>query len=139
MCDVATNSSLRAFGRIVSDSNPGFQPFGFAGGLYDEDTKLTRFGARDYDVETGRWTAKDPIRFASGDANIYGYVFGDPVNLWDPKGLKTQGVCVGGQYGIGAGVSATSEPFIPFELHTGGQKTGVVTVGDAVNGIRNAF
>ncbi len=46
-----------------------------------------RFGARDYDPETGRWTAKDPIGFGGGDANLYGYVVGDPVNLVDPSGL----------------------------------------------------
>ncbi len=27
------------FGRELSDTNPGFQPFGFAGGLYDPDTE----------------------------------------------------------------------------------------------------
>jgi RHS repeat-associated protein len=27
---------------------------------------LVRFGARDYDASTGRWTAKDPIRFDGG-------------------------------------------------------------------------
>ena len=32
--------------------------------------------ARDYDPESGRWTAKDPIGFAGGDANLYGYVWG---------------------------------------------------------------
>jgi RHS repeat-associated protein len=74
------------FGIIAHDTNPGFQPFGFAGGLYDSDTKLTRFGARDYDAETGRWTAKDPIRFSGGDTNLYGYVLNDPVNLIDPNG-----------------------------------------------------
>ncbi len=72
------------FGQVITDTNPGFQPFGFAGGLYDRDTQLVRFGARDYDAETGRWAAKDPILFAGGDTNLYGYVVGDPVNLVDP-------------------------------------------------------
>lgn len=67
------------FGSVVLDSNPGFQPFGFAGGLYDRDTGLVRFGARDYDPETGRWTAKDPIGFAGGDTNLYANVLPDPV------------------------------------------------------------
>ena len=76
------------FGNIRSDSNPSFKvPFGFAGGLYDQDTKLTRFGYREYDTYTGKWTAKDPIGFAGGDSNLYGYVLGDPVGLVDPTGL----------------------------------------------------
>jgi RHS repeat-associated protein len=79
-----------AWGNVLMDSNPGFQPFGFAGGLYDRDTKLTRFGARDYDAETGRWTAKDPIRFEGGDSNLYAYVGGNPVNRIDPDGLKVR-------------------------------------------------
>jgi RHS repeat-associated protein len=74
------------FGQITQDTNPGFQPFGFAGGLYDQHTKLTRFGARDYDAFTGRWTRKDPIGFAGGDVNLYGYVLNDPVNAGDPDG-----------------------------------------------------
>ncbi|MFZ1829199.1 MAG: RHS repeat-associated core domain-containing protein, partial [Candidatus Competibacteraceae bacterium] len=75
------------WGRVILDTNPGFQPFGFAGGLYDRDTGLVRFGARDYDPETGRWTAKDPILFAGGDANLFAYVANDPVNGVDPAGL----------------------------------------------------
>jgi RHS repeat-associated protein len=74
------------FGNVLQDTNPGFQPFGFAGGLYDRDTGLLRFGARDYDPQTGRWTAKDPIGFAGGDANLYAYVGNDPVNRLDPRG-----------------------------------------------------
>jgi RHS repeat-associated protein len=34
-----------------------------ASGLYDPDTKLTRFGVRDYDPVVGRWLQRDPIRF----------------------------------------------------------------------------
>ncbi|HWK27650.1 MAG TPA: RHS repeat-associated core domain-containing protein [Solirubrobacter sp.] len=75
------------FGRVTRDTNPGFQPFGFAGGLYDRDTGLVRFGARDYDPETGRFTAKDPLRFDGGDTNLYGYALGDPVNFADPSGM----------------------------------------------------
>jgi RHS repeat-associated protein len=79
------------FGNVLKDTNPGFQPFGFAGGLYDQDTKLVRFGARDYNASVGRWTAKDPILLNGGDTNLYGYVLQDPVNLIDPAGLC--GVC----------------------------------------------
>jgi RHS repeat-associated protein len=87
---VAQRLDYDEFGNILPTStNLGFQPFGFAGGLYDPDTKLTRFGARDYDAETGRWMAKDPIGFRGGDANLYRYVLNDPVNWLDLTGLKT--------------------------------------------------
>ena len=65
-----------------------FQPFGFAGGLYDPDTGLVRFGARDYDAEIGRWTNRDPIGFGGGLSNLYEYVNNDPVNLIDVTGLQ---------------------------------------------------
>ncbi|MDZ4349277.1 MAG: RHS repeat-associated core domain-containing protein [Xanthomonadaceae bacterium] len=83
---IAQRMDYDAFGNVITDTNPGFQPFGFAGGLYDLDTGLVRFGARDYDAETARWTAKDPIGFGGGDPNLYGYVLLDPVNLSDPDG-----------------------------------------------------
>jgi RHS repeat-associated protein len=68
------------FGILSKDTNPNFQPFGFAGGLHDRDTKLVHFGAREYDPETGRWLTKDPIGFGGGDTNLFGYVGNDPVN-----------------------------------------------------------
>ena len=52
--EIAQQLDYDAWGRVIEDSRPGFQPFGFAGGLHDPDTQLTRFGARDYDAETGR-------------------------------------------------------------------------------------
>jgi RHS repeat-associated protein len=85
---IAQRMDYDGFGSVVRDTNPGFQPFGFGGGLYDPDTGLVRFGARDYDAESGRWTSKDPISFAARDTNLYAYVYNDPVNLSDPFGLQ---------------------------------------------------
>ena len=67
---VAQQIDYDEFGRVLTDTAPGFQPFGFAGGLYDPDTSLVRFGARDYDTQTRRWTAWDPIGFAGGQLNL---------------------------------------------------------------------
>ena len=78
-----------SYGNVLSDSAPSFKvPFGFAGGLYDSNTKLTHFGFREYDAFTGKWTSKDPLLFGGGDSNLYGYVLGDPVDLVDPEGLE---------------------------------------------------
>ena len=87
---IAQRLDYDAWGKVQTDTNPGFQPFGFAGGLYDLDTGLVRFGARDYDPTTGRWTAKDPILFNGGDTNVYAYVGGDPVASADPTGLDRE-------------------------------------------------
>ena len=99
--DVAQEMRYDEFGRVTFDSNPGFQPFGFAGGLYDPDTGLTRFGFREYDAVTGRWTAKDPFAFFGGDTNLYVYAFNDPQNLSDPAGLKPTLAMVGGDRSYG--------------------------------------
>jgi RHS repeat-associated protein len=87
---VVKRISYDSFGNILEDTNPAFAvPFGFAGGLHDRDTGLVRFGYRDYDPEVGRWTAKDPIGFAGGDTDLYGYVLNNPTNIIDSFGLLT--------------------------------------------------
>ncbi len=52
-----------------------------------------------------RFTAKDPILFRGGDANLYAYVGNDPVNWVDPNGLWSASVDVvfiaGGGFTIG--------------------------------------
>jgi RHS repeat-associated protein len=80
---VAQRMDYDEFGNVLLDTNPGFQPFGFAGGIYDQHTKLVRFGARDYDAKMGRWTAKDPVLLT---INRYEYTNNDPVNLIDLSG-----------------------------------------------------
>ena len=109
------------WGKVINDEHTGFDPlpFGFAGGIYDRDTELVHFGAREYDPAVGRWISKDPIRFAGGDTNIFAYVGGDPVNLVDPSGqiglrwgggVNVMYYFVGAQ--LGAGVFVDFDPWL---------------------------
>jgi RHS repeat-associated protein len=86
---IAQRIEYDEFGVVLHDSNPGFQPFGFAGGIYDAETGLVRFGARDYDSTIGRWTSKDPLTWGGGQSNLFGYVSNNPVNAVDSSGLMT--------------------------------------------------
>nr|WP_246320243.1 fibronectin type III domain-containing protein [Paenibacillus qinlingensis] len=84
-----------SFGLLQSDSNAAFRlDIGFAGGIADEDTGFVRFGSRDYDPVSARWTAKDSIFLDSKQANMYAYVGNNPIMLRDPCGQA----CVGGSF-----------------------------------------
>jgi RHS repeat-associated protein len=85
---IAERIDYDEFGNVTADTAPGFQPFGFAGGLYDQHTKLVRFGVRDYDSNNGRWTAKDPSEFSADATNLYEYSLSDPLTYFDSDGLK---------------------------------------------------
>jgi YD repeat-containing protein len=50
--DVPFRAEYTAFGEATVTGTANFIPFGFAGGLYDSDTGLVRFGVRDYDPTT---------------------------------------------------------------------------------------
>jgi RHS repeat-associated protein len=87
--DVVQRLEYDAYGRVLLDTNPGYQPFGFGGGFYEPLSGFVRLGARDYDAVVGRWTSKDPILFRAGDTNLYGYAWNDPINNIDPSGLES--------------------------------------------------
>ena len=84
--DVVQQAEYDEFGNILLDTNPGFVPFGFAGGLYDSRTKLVKYEARDYHAGNVRWLTKDPILFRGSSLNLFAYASFDPVNLSDPDG-----------------------------------------------------
>lgn len=112
-----------SFGNILLDNNERvYIPFGFAGGLLDKDTGLTRFGFRDYDSYTGKWTAKDPIDFSGGDSNLYGYVVNNPINFIDPEGKAP-----------GAGGGVHIGPIgINHHVDINGNKTTCIRVGPGI-------
>jgi RHS repeat-associated protein len=66
--DVPFTASYSSFGEVTG-TGLDWMLFGFAGGHYDPDSRLVRFGARDLEPQIGRWAKKDPIHF-DGDGQI---------------------------------------------------------------------
>jgi RHS repeat-associated protein len=103
--DIRYGATYSAFGeRTLVAGAEDWMPFGFAGGIYDPDTKVIRFGVRDYGPATGRWLSKDPIRFDSSDRNLYGYTVNDPINSLDPSGNDPMWPCAAAM-GAGSGIT----------------------------------
>jgi RHS repeat-associated protein len=75
-----------AFGRVIQNSAPNVQPFGFAGGIVDSEVGLVQLGLRFYESETGRWISRDPILFDGATPNLYSYAGSDPINASDRTG-----------------------------------------------------
>ncbi|MBN2008403.1 RHS repeat protein [candidate division KSB1 bacterium] len=89
--EVVQRVDYDAFGNITMDSNSGFQPFGYGGGLYESTTGLILYPNGDYDPETGRWTAPiqtDPFQMI---LNPYCFRNNDPIN----GGVRTNGFVPG--------------------------------------------
>jgi RHS repeat-associated protein len=86
--------------------------------LYDADTGLVRFGARDYDAVTGRWTAKDPSLFIDG-TNLHAYVSNDPVNRVDPSGLWGLTDVIGVGWGIWGVLNGGDAPSVRYDDRAG--------------------
>lgn len=131
------------WGRVVADSNPDFQPFGFAGGLHDGGTGLVRFGARDFQPELGRWSTKDPAGIEGGDPNLYDYAFGDPVDLADATGKFVPPWVVTGLIGATyAGVQAYRSGAGASDVFTaafGGFVGGLIPGAGFARFVRNTF
>ena len=86
--EVVNHIVYDGFGGVVSetDSTVEFR-FGYTGRELDEETGWYYYRARYYDPQVGRFVSQDPIGFAGGDVNLYGYVGNSPTNFTDPSGL----------------------------------------------------
>jgi RHS repeat-associated protein len=87
--DVPFTGTYTSFGEMTA-TGVDWMPFGFAGGIFDSDTELVRFGARDYDPRLGRWLNRDGLLRAGEQLSLYCYSGNDPVNQFDPDGLAVR-------------------------------------------------
>lgn len=83
---VVQRYSYSVFGqpRPTTDFRNSYQ---YTGREYDKETGLYYYRARYYDPIEERFIQKDPIGFAGGDVNLFGYVQNNPANATDPTGL----------------------------------------------------
>ena len=64
-------------------------------GYYTSTTNRVYVRARWLRPDLARWMTEDPIGFAGGDWNLYGYVRGTVLSLSDPPGTYPRSRCVG--------------------------------------------
>ena len=86
---ISSNLDYDSFGNVVSGS--ASTRYTYTGREVDSDIDLTYYRARWYDQRQGRFISEDPIGLAGGDANLYGYVWRNPINYKDPLGLDGWG------------------------------------------------
>ena len=83
--------------------------------------------ARYYSPTFQRFIAQDPVGFAGGDPNLYGYVFQDPISYFDPFGLWAYSgggyIPIWGPFGPGMQVTVGGNPdgtsFLNFKVGVG--------------------
>jgi RHS repeat-associated protein len=86
--NVVQTYTYDSFGNITTGL-PTSQPYTYTAREYDPETGLYFYRARYYDPKAGRFLKRDPISFAGGDVNLYGFVKNNPVNWTDPEGFQT--------------------------------------------------
>ncbi|MFZ0659437.1 MAG: RHS repeat-associated core domain-containing protein, partial [Candidatus Binataceae bacterium] len=89
-----TTYTYDPFGNTTSAGASNTSSFQFTG-RENDGTGLYFYRARYYNPMYQRFIAQDPLGFAGGDLDLYGYVHQDPVNHTDPSGLCGNKPCHG--------------------------------------------
>ncbi len=81
-------TDMNSYDSFGNPSNASFPTrYQFTGREFDSFSGLQYSRARFYDPQIGRFISEDPIGFAGGDVNLYGYVKNSPLKKKDPSGL----------------------------------------------------
>jgi RHS repeat-associated protein len=83
---VQTSYTYEPFGGTTQTGTASSNAFKYTG-REDDGTGLYYYRARYYSPRLQRFLSEDPIGFAGGDANLYAYVFNNPLGYIDPTGL----------------------------------------------------
>jgi RHS repeat-associated protein len=81
-----TSYTVEPFGNTTVTGSSTTNSFAFTGRELDS-TGLYFYRARYYSPTLQRFVSEDPVGFAGGNANLYGYVDNSPTNADDPLGL----------------------------------------------------
>ena len=84
---VQTQYTYEPFGNTTFTGASSASPFQFTGRENDA-TGLYYYRARYYSPVFGRFISEDPIGFAGGSSDLYGYALSSPTNLRDPSGRQ---------------------------------------------------
>jgi RHS repeat-associated protein len=96
---IQTQYTYEPFGNATVSGAANGNSYQFTGRENDA-TGLYYYRARYYSPTFQRFTAQDPIDFAGGDTNLYGYTSNDPVDYRDATGkLLIGGLLTGGACG----------------------------------------
>jgi RHS repeat-associated protein len=112
--DIVCTYEYDAWGKITAiTGNTGIanaNPLRYRGYVYDAESGLYYCGSRYYDPAVGRWIGADDVGIAAVapgrpaiDKNLFAYCSNNPVNNYDPTGLETKAVGVGGSAAFGLG------------------------------------
>jgi len=83
---IANTYTYDSFGKQTASNGSLVNPFRYTARESDTETGLYYYRARYYDSASGRFLTEDPLRFGAG-TNFYRYVFNNPGNFVDPRGL----------------------------------------------------
>jgi RHS repeat-associated protein len=107
-------------------SSVGVIDLGFAGQRLDPESGLYYFNARYYSPELGRFLQNDPLGYDGGSLNLYEYVGNDPLNIFDPLGLSSDGGSNDNNYGL----SATDQILVGLPTPSPWLVNGIAGFGD---------
>lgn len=89
---IATNYTYEPFGATTVGGSANGNSYEFTG-RENDGTGLYFYRARYYSPTFHRFIAQDPLGFAGGDTNLYGYVYNAPTDLTDPTGQQAEMIC----------------------------------------------